>query len=123
MSESAGIATMCLKDHNEFGSVGQATSHSSRRIPLQQICQAPPGLEVKLFKSGPNGENIEAGGWQLCREKHRDNARTPGAQEQARTQGCPCPSCNWRVADAEGLNDTSAAAWRAQACRTKNEVK
>ncbi|CAJ1327610.1 unnamed protein product [Effrenium voratum] len=43
MSESAGIATMCLKDHNEFGSVGQA----------------PPGLEVKLFKSGPNGENIE----------------------------------------------------------------
>ena len=44
MSESAGIATLCHMNFNEFGSVGQA----------------PAGLEVKLFKSGPNGENIEA---------------------------------------------------------------
>lgn len=44
MSESAGIATLCPMNFNEFGSVGQA----------------PAGLEVKLFKSGPNGENIEA---------------------------------------------------------------
>lgn len=43
MSESAGLTTLCLKDHNEFGSVGQA----------------PSGFEVKLFKTGPNGENIE----------------------------------------------------------------
>ncbi|CAK9053283.1 unnamed protein product [Durusdinium trenchii] len=43
MSESAGIATLCHKDFNEFGSVGQA----------------PEGLEVKLFKTGEKGENIE----------------------------------------------------------------
>jgi len=43
MSESTGITTMCTASRNKFGSVGHCL----------------PGIEVKCFKSGPNGENVE----------------------------------------------------------------
>lgn len=43
MSESAGITTLCTPAKNVFGTVG----HSLK------------GIEVKCFKTGPNGENIE----------------------------------------------------------------
>jgi len=43
MSESSGITTMCSPARNKFGTVGHSL----------------PGIEVKCFKSGPNGENVE----------------------------------------------------------------
>lgn len=43
MSESAGLTTLCTPGRNLFGTVGHALS----------------GIEVKCFKVGPNGENIE----------------------------------------------------------------
>merc|ERR1719291_1332648 len=43
MSESGGLTTICSAERNVFGSVGHSL----------------PGIEVKCFKSGPNGENIE----------------------------------------------------------------
>ncbi|CAE7227917.1 ACSBG2 [Symbiodinium sp. CCMP2592] len=43
MSESSGLTTCCMPSWNAFGTVGQAL----------------PGIEVKCFKTGPNGENIE----------------------------------------------------------------
>eukprot|EP00450_Noctiluca_scintillans_P000712 CAMPEP_0194483376 /NCGR_PEP_ID=MMETSP0253-20130528/5018_1 /TAXON_ID=2966 /ORGANISM="Noctiluca scintillans" /LENGTH=734 /DNA_ID=CAMNT_0039323037 /DNA_START=65 /DNA_END=2269 /DNA_ORIENTATION=- len=44
MSECTGVTTMCRGDMNVFGSVGAQMD----------------GIEVKIFQSGPNGENIEA---------------------------------------------------------------
>lgn len=43
MSESVGLTTLCTPSKNLFGTVGHAL----------------PGIEVKCFKAGPNGENIE----------------------------------------------------------------
>jgi len=43
MSESVGLTTLCTPDKNLFGTVGHAMD----------------GIEVKCFKAGPNGENIE----------------------------------------------------------------
>jgi len=43
MSESVGLTTLCTPDRNLFGTVGHATD----------------GIEVKCFKTGPNGENVE----------------------------------------------------------------
>jgi len=43
MSESTGLTTVCTPSRNKFGTVGHSL----------------PGIEVKCFKSGPNGENIE----------------------------------------------------------------
>lgn len=43
MSESVGLTTLCTTNRNEFGTVGHALA----------------GIEVKCFKSGPNGENID----------------------------------------------------------------
>lgn len=43
MSESVGLTTLCTPSKNLFGTVGHSL----------------PGIEVKCFKSGPSGENIE----------------------------------------------------------------
>eukprot|EP00747_Dinoflagellata_sp_TGD_P168209 gnl/TRDRNA2_/TRDRNA2_194067_c0_seq1.p1 gnl/TRDRNA2_/TRDRNA2_194067_c0~~gnl/TRDRNA2_/TRDRNA2_194067_c0_seq1.p1 ORF type:complete len:744 (+),score=162.04 gnl/TRDRNA2_/TRDRNA2_194067_c0_seq1:52-2283(+) len=43
MSESAGLTTICSTARNSFGTVGHSL----------------PGIEVKCFQTGPNGENIE----------------------------------------------------------------
>jgi long-chain-fatty-acid--CoA ligase ACSBG len=43
MSESVGVTTVCTKNKNLFGTVGHSFD----------------GIEVKCFKSGPNGENVE----------------------------------------------------------------
>jgi len=43
MSESVGVTTLCMQQRNTFGTVGQAMG----------------GIEVKCFKAGPNGENVE----------------------------------------------------------------
>jgi long-chain-fatty-acid--CoA ligase ACSBG len=43
MSESVGVTTVCSAERNVFGTVGHAM----------------PGIEVKCFKTGTNGENTE----------------------------------------------------------------
>jgi long-chain-fatty-acid--CoA ligase ACSBG len=43
MSESIGLTTLCTPGRNKFGTVGHCME----------------GIEVKCFKTGPNGENIE----------------------------------------------------------------
>merc|ERR1740138_1816433 len=43
MSESAGLTSICTPNRNVFGTVGHAL----------------PGIEVKCFQTGPDGENIE----------------------------------------------------------------
>jgi long-chain-fatty-acid--CoA ligase ACSBG len=43
MSESSGITTMTSPDRNTFGTVGHGLT----------------GLETKIFKEGPNGENVD----------------------------------------------------------------
>lgn len=43
MSESSGLTTVCTPEKNTFGTIGHALT----------------GMEVKCFKTGPNGENVE----------------------------------------------------------------
>ena len=35
-------------------------SHQMISTAIESLWKAPSGFEVKLFKTGPNGENIEA---------------------------------------------------------------